>query len=140
MNSLRLTSLGLLMALAITSCRSKLRVEEIRSTNGFPTFRVECRNDTDHPIERVNLITALQFDGRLLKRGSVGDSLGGPPAAAPPGSNWSEVIVLTPPTRLGYGLSDPALQVPLRPGRHAVAFRCAGVWSEDIQFEWQPRQ
>jgi hypothetical protein len=138
MDSLRLTSLGLLMALAITSCRSKLRLEEIRSTSGFPTFRVECRNDTEHPIERVHLISALQFDGTLLKRGSVGDFLGGPPAAAPPGSSWSEVIVLTPPTRLGYGLRDPAVQGPLLPGQHTVAFRCAGLWSEDIQFEWQP--
>src|SRR4051812_19183778 len=48
----------------------------------LPTFRVECRNDTAQPVERVNVIDMARLDGTVLARHAVGEWLGGPP---PPG-------------------------------------------------------
>jgi len=103
----------------------------------LPTFRVECRNDTAQPVERVNVIDMARLDGTVLAGHAVRDSLGGPP---PPGgvSTWIELIALAPLETRGFDIGIPTLHVLLQPGRHAVAFRCAGVWSEDAVFYWEP--
>ena len=129
-----------LIALAAASCRPdrRLAVSEVPSS-AFPTFQVECRNETKQPIDRLRPIKALRFDGALVTPTYVGSQLGGWPQPATPGSSWSEVISLAPPSRLGYGLNGTTVTVPLQPGRHTVAFQCAGSWSREVRFDWKPR-
>jgi hypothetical protein len=132
----------LLMALTAASCEAadhKLRAAPVLPNRGIlPTFRVECRNNTSQPVERVNVVSALRFDGTLLEPGLVGSFLGGPPAPVPSGSTWSEIVSLAPAGTHRSGLTVRAFHVPLQPGRHTVAFRCAGLWSEDVVFYWEP--
>lgn len=132
----------LVMPLTAASCEaadSKLRAAPILPNRGIlPTFRVECRNDTSQPVERANVVSALRFDGTLLEPGLVGSFLGGPPPPATSGSTWSEIVSLAPPGTQSQGLTVRSFRVSLQPGPHTVAFRCAGLWSEDVVFYWEP--
>ena len=113
---------------------------------GPPGFVIECRNSTDQPITRIeNSITALRLDGEIIQsRGSIGSVLGGLPPDVPPGQKWNYVVVLHPDkvvrTSSGMGLEPGTLKtdwaVPLKKGRHTVAFQCAGDWTADASFEW----
>jgi len=139
---MRAVSVLLLTALTAVSCEAagrKLRAAPVLPNSGtFPAFRVECRNETSQPVERANVVSALRFDGTLLEPGFVGSFLGGPPAPVPAGATWSETVALAPAATHGSGLTVRAFRVSLQPGRHTVAFRCAGLWSEDVAFYWEP--
>ena len=133
-------ALVLLIALDGSSCRADrtLAASEV-SSSGFPTFQVECRNETMQSIDRLRPIKALRFDGTLVTLTYVGSQLGGLPPPATPGSSWIEVISLVPPSRLGYGLNWTTVTLPMQAGRHTVAFQCGGLWSREVRFDWQPR-
>jgi len=139
---MRVVALLLLTALTAVSCDAasrKLSAAPILPNSGiFPAFRVECRNETSKPIERFNVVSALRFDGTLLEPGFVGSFLGGMPAPVPAGATWSEIVALAPTATAGSGLTVRAFHVSLLAGRHTVAFRCAGSWSEDVAFYWEP--
>jgi hypothetical protein len=139
---MRTVALLLLTALTAVSCEAasrKLGAAPVLPNRGiFPAFRVECRNETSQPVERANVVSALRFDGTLLEPGLVGSFLGGVPAPVPAGATWSEIVALAPTATSGSGLTVRAFRVPLQPGRHTVAFRCAGLWSEDVAFYWEP--
>jgi hypothetical protein len=139
---MRAVSLWLVTALTAVSCEAadrKLRAAPVLPNSGtFPAFRVECRNETSQPVERANVVSALRYDGTLLEPGLVGSFLGGVPAPVPAGATWSEIVALAPTVPHGSGLTVRTFRVSLQPGRHTVAFRCAGLWSEDVAFYWEP--
>jgi hypothetical protein len=133
----------LLLSLLISgSCKAAvptLRAAPVLPSRGpFATFQVECRNDSSQPVERVDAVSALRFDGHMQEPGFVGSFLGGPPAPAPGHSTWSETVALMPIPSSGSSSGGRAFRVSLQPGRHTVAFRCAGLWSDEVQFNWSP--
>jgi hypothetical protein len=139
---MRGNSLLLLITLTLGSCTEAgrtLRAAPILPGRGpFPLFQVECRNETSQPVERVGALSALRFDGGILEPGFVGSFLGGPPAQVPSRSTWTETVSVAPIGSKTSGVGVRAFQVSLQPGRHSVAFRCAGLWSEEVQFYWAP--
>jgi ketosteroid isomerase-like protein len=113
----------------------------VSSREGGVTFTVECRNPSaQQPVERVNVVNAFRLDGAVREPGFIGSFLGGAPPPAPPGSTWTETVSLLPMD--GYSSATPstgrAFRVSLQAGQHTVAFRCAGRWSEEVAFSWQP--
>ena len=139
---MRRVSCVLLPLLISGSCKAAvptLRAAPVVPSRGpFATFQVECRNDSSQPIERVNAVSALRFDGHIQEPGFVGSFLGGPPAPIPGHSTWSETVSLMPISPPVSSSGGRAFRVSLEPGRHTVAFRCAGLWSDVVQFYWSP--
>ena len=142
----RAVAVALTAAAACSAPTASLPAPVFTRTLGLPGFVIECRNSTDRPITRIeNSITALRLDGEIIQsRGGIGSVLGGLPPDVPPGQKWNYVVVLHPNkvvrTSSGVGLETGTLKkdwaVPLKKGRHTVAFQCAGDWTADASFEW----
>jgi hypothetical protein len=132
----------LLVVAIVTSCRpapAELLADlVVPGRGGLPTFSIECRNDTDHAIERFNAINTVRVDGTVVPLKIVGSIIGGPPPPMPSGSSWTEMIALAPTDYRGFDVGIPLYHVPLVHGRHMVAFRCANRWSMDVAFSWEP--
>ncbi|HEX6976272.1 MAG TPA: hypothetical protein VF147_17815, partial [Vicinamibacterales bacterium] len=62
----------------------------VRTPEGLPAFRVQCRNDTAQPISPTLVgLEALRLDGEVIDaRSDIGSWLGGPPADVPAGGRW----------------------------------------------------
>ncbi len=111
----------------------------LSASDGAPIFRVTCHNESREPRDRVNVIDAVRLDDRVFDPGFIGSMLDGPPPPAPAGQTWDERVALLPTEPRWNGTGTFGLRtfrVPLTPGRHTVAFRCAGQWSRVIQFDW----
>jgi hypothetical protein len=113
-----------------------------RLENG-PAFMVECRNTTAQSIMSNAPFWDMGYrvDGKSPEpRGRIGPGLGGPVGAGEP---WRGILSLrqappedSPATALGAYVRATELE-PIRAGRHTIAIRCGGVWSEDAQFYWE---
>jgi hypothetical protein len=105
-----------------------------------PAFMVECLNTTRQPIMSNARFWELAYrvDGKTPDpKGTIGPGLG---MLVQPGEPWRGILTLrqsqrggSPSTVLGALVRATELQ-PIEPGRHRIAIRCGGVWSEDAEF------
>lgn len=110
-----------------------------------PAFMLECVNTTGGTLSAIQVIAeaALRVDGALIERtgGIAGSFIGGVPSFSP-GQHWTMMVGLrqrdvgTKNAEFGAVLRSP-WDVPLADGRHTIAFRCAGAWSDPIEFVWE---
>jgi hypothetical protein len=110
-----------------------------------PAFMLECLNTSAAAIRAPELIReiALRVDGKLYEHtgGLSGSFLGGIPVFEP-GQSWRVMLGLrqgsagTKSSDFGAVLRIPWL-LPLEAGRHTIAVRCAGNWSEETEFYWE---
>jgi hypothetical protein len=105
-----------------------------------PAFLMECKNTSDQPRRRsAYMPIAHRLDGQVVEPSGWGGSVSGDQPVLP-GGIYRVVIVLNPPGSLGgasVGLDMSRLDIPnvsLTSGRHTIAFRCYGAWSEEIPF------
>jgi hypothetical protein len=116
-----------------------------------PTFMLECTNTSSVPLDPIDESgnEAIRLDGRVsLHEGGVGGShiIGQPKVA--PNASWRKVFPLVQPNShsTGTGTLGASLRggwfMPLSAGRHTLAIRCAGTWSNEVDFYWddQPPQ
>jgi hypothetical protein len=117
-----------------------------REVEGGPAFMVECRNSTGSGISSGSdtwalARSAIRIDGIALEeRLRIGPGL---TMEIPPGGTWRGIIELRQDaprtsyaTALGANVRMPTVVV-LSAGRHAIAVRCAGLWSADLPFYWE---
>ena len=118
-----------------------------RAADVGPAFFIECRNTTSAPESSGSLVWALtrsavRLDGTVLEEsgGRIGPGL---TMDIPPGALWRGIIELRQSTSgpswavaLGANVRAP-LTVPLSAGRHTIAVRCSGTWSDDVTFYWE---
>ena len=110
-----------------------------------PAFMLECVNSTGGTLSAIQVIaeTALRVDGALIERtgGIAGSFIGGVPTFTP-GQQWTMMVGLrqrdvgTTSAAFGAVLRSP-WHLPLADGPHTIAFRCAGAWSDTIDFVWE---
>ena len=110
-----------------------------------PAFMVECTNASAAPVGAIEVIQtmALRIDGQMREQtgGIAGSFLGGEPVFGP-GARWRMMVGLrqgqagTSSADFGAALRSPWL-VPLPAGAHTIEFRCAGSWSEKVEFYWE---
>ena len=110
-----------------------------------PAFMVECVNTSAAPISAMELIqeVAIKVDGKLFERtgGIAGSFLGGEPLFVP-SERWRMMVGLrqgligTMSANFGAVLRTPWV-LPLTAGRHSVAVRCVGNWSDEVEFWWE---
>jgi hypothetical protein len=117
-----------------------------REAEGGPAFLIECRNFTDAAISSGSLTwastrSAIRIDGAVLdEQGRIGPGL---TTEIPPGGTWRGIIELRQAApRTSYAVAFGAnvrmpTVVPLMAGRHAIAVRCSGVWSDELPFYWE---
>jgi hypothetical protein len=112
-----------------------------------PAFFVECRNVTSGAIssasrEWAESRDAVRIDGLTLAEsgGVMGPGLHQP---IPPGGVWRGIIEFRPApggtsfaVALGAHVRMPLIE-PLRRGRHVIAVRCLGQWSDGLPFFWR---
>jgi hypothetical protein len=112
-----------------------------------PAFFIECRNFTSTALSSasrdwVESRDAVRIDGLTLAEsgGVIGPGLSQP---IPPGGIWRGIVELrsTPAgtsfaVALGANVRMPLIE-PLKPGRHVIAVRCLGKWSDDLPFFWR---
>ncbi len=111
-----------------------------------PAFFVECNNETSQPVssgdEKWAFASGLRIDGSEVAEtgGRIGPGLTQPVA---PGETWRGIIALRQ-SREGYSATVEfgamvrgGRILPLVPGRHTIAVRCFGVWSQDMAFYWE---
>jgi hypothetical protein len=110
---------------------------------GGPAFIVECRNDSGHELSSrdAGWLEGLRLDGTVLTDEGVRIGSGGSTPIAS-GEVWRGMVVLlqtstgnTPSQRAGEVVRLSRI-VPLTNGRHSLAVRCRGNWSEDAFFYW----
>jgi len=109
------------------------------STRLAPAFMIECPNTSAAPLSAVDLKVAFKIDGKEAGGSGGGGSVGG--GQLQPGQSWKIKLELY---QGSSGPSDPDLGArlsitypyTLTAGRHVIAFRCAGNWTEEIEFYW----
>jgi hypothetical protein len=111
-----------------------------------PAFFVACENTTGRSISSGSDVwvlskRAIRLDGSTLSdtEGRIGPGLA---QNVEPGATWRGIIELrqavNPSWAVAFGaLVRAPLTVPLETGRHTIAVRCAGVWSDDTPFYWE---
>lgn len=109
-----------------------------------PAFFVECTNNTGHTQSSGSdvwplTLSAIRLDGRNLQDegGRIGPGLTIP---VQPGDTWRGIIELwqmrqgvSRAVAFGAMVRAPLL-LPIEPGRHTIAVRCAAQWSDDVPF------
>lgn len=112
-----------------------------------PAFFIECRNFTSTALSSasrdwVESRDAVRIDGLTLAEsgGLIGPGLSQPIA---PGGIWRGIVEFRPTpggtafaVALGANVRMPLIE-PLEPGRHVIAVRCLGEWSDDLRFFWR---
>lgn len=113
-----------------------------------PTFVLHCVNTSKSPIIGDVGPDGLRVDGKILNRegGVISSFIGGVPTFAP-GDTWRVIVPLSQSNSGRGGRSHGAgvnyragWQLPLRAGRHTVAMRCGGRWSNEIEFYWDDQR
>ena len=112
--------------------------------NRGPAFFIECINTTDRMISSGSDVwvltnSAIRLDGQILndEGGRVGPGL---TTEVRPGATWRGIVELEQSRRdSSFGVAFGALVrapllVPMIAGRHTIAVRCNGTWSEDVPF------
>jgi hypothetical protein len=111
-----------------------------------PAFMLYCPNDSPVPIRAYELLAdiAYRVDGVVQQRtGGIGGSFMGGEPILDPGQTWRIMVGLrqsssgTKSADFGAALRTPWI-VPMAAGFHAVALRCAGRWTDEIAFYWEP--
>ena len=118
-----------------------------RGVDAGPAFLIECRNTTNAPVSSSSLTwafsrNAVRVDGTVLEEsgGRIGPGLS---TDIQPGEMWRGIIELSQSgsgqsreVALGANVRAPLI-VPLSAGRHTIAVRCSGAWSDDLAFYWE---
>lgn len=106
-----------------------------------PTFMFDCRNTSAAPIRPMGLRIATKLDGNVIESRGGGGSVGPEPLG--PAQSWKVMIVLRQKDSTnGAGQNhlgerrQVLVSLPMTIGLHRLAFRCAGNWSEEIEFYW----
>jgi hypothetical protein len=119
-----------------------------RGVDNGPAFLVECRNTTNAAVSsgsRAWVLTrsAVRVDGGILDEPPGGELGPGLTMDVQPGGIWRGIIELRQSASgqswavaLGAQTRMPIV-VPLNAGRHTIAVRCNGVWSDDASFYWE---
>lgn len=113
-----------------------------------PAFFIECRNTTNAPVSSGSptwafVRSAVRLDGTVLKELSGGRIGPGLTMDIQPGAMWRGIIELRQSASgqsraVAFGANVRApLTVPLSAGRHTIAVRCSGAWSDDLVFYWE---
>lgn len=119
-----------------------------RGVDVGPAFFVECRNTRSAAVSSgapswALTDSAIRVDGSILAEPPGGRIGPGLTTDIPPGGIWRGIIELRQsPRGTGWPVASGAnarmsVFEPLRSGRHAMAVRCAGVWSDDVMFYWE---
>ena len=112
-----------------------------------PTFVLQCVNTSKTPIVGDVGPDGLRVDGKVLMRegGIIASFIGGTPTFRP-GDTWRVIVPLSQ-GNTGRGRSSGAgvnyragWTLPLQSGRHTVAMRCAGNWTNEIDFCWDSQR
>ena len=110
-----------------------------------PAFMLECENTSSIAVRAGDLLGRLGYrvDGVEPKTigGFAGSFLGGEPRLQPMES-WRIMVALRQESH-GTSSSDFGARFqllwtfPLTPGRHTLAIRCLGNWSDELEFYWE---
>jgi hypothetical protein len=115
----------------------------------WPTFVLDCPNAETRPIPEMEVLTdlALRVDGSVLPAVATVGSVPSTPGVVGMIELRASVRVnvsLVPDFsatiwsgRFGSRFSVTRV-VPLTGGRHQLAVRCLGRWSNEVTFEWEP--
>jgi len=109
-----------------------------------PAFLVECTNATGKIQSSASAVwpltqSAIRLDGQHLndEGGRIGPGL---TSSVQPGETWRGIIELwqmpvsvSRAVAFGAMVRSP-LRIDLTPGRHTIAVRCDGRWSDDVAF------
>jgi hypothetical protein len=116
-----------------------------RDVGEGPAFFVECRNTTGATVSSGAVIwassrSAIRIDGKELEELTGGQIGQGLTTQVLPGDAWKGILELpqTAPRNsrpVAFGALTRRIEfVPLDPGRHTIAVRCSGIWSDDAIF------
>jgi hypothetical protein len=111
-----------------------------------PAFFVECRNTTGQTLSSgaVTFREALRIDGMVvLEPPRLSGTLPGLRTDVAPGETWRGILALpqskrsfTPAVKFGALLREVRV-VATGEGKHTIAVRCGGVWSDEFTFYWE---
>jgi hypothetical protein len=108
-----------------------------------PAFILECTNSSSVAVEAMEVFghEAIRLDGKLSEReGAVVGSLMGRTVFEPQ-SSWQSVFPLLQ-TNHSKGTATLGAEfrggwfMPIAGGHHTLAVRCAGAWSNEVEFYW----
>jgi hypothetical protein len=104
-----------------------------------PTFMIDCRNTSAAPMGPTGLRIAAKLDGKVIDSVGGGGSVG--PEGLEPAHSWKVMIVMRQDSNNAQqNHLDEQRRItwalPVTIGQHRIAFRCAGNWSEEIDFYW----
>jgi len=109
-----------------------------------PAFFVECRNTSGRTLSSgaITFRDGLRIDGTVVPKPRW-EPMPGLRTDVPPGETWRGILALpqsdrpfTPAVKFGALLRE-ARVLPIREGKHTVAVRCGGVWSDEFTFYWE---
>jgi hypothetical protein len=115
-----------------------------------PQFTLDCPNPLAHSLPEIDVLNdiVLRLDGRERppSGGTVGSILGTPgeDPVIEPGAAVRIHFILAQDAKGGVRSGQFRARftvsrlVPLVAGRHRVAIRCLGQWSNEVTVEWQP--
>jgi hypothetical protein len=110
-----------------------------------PAFFVICRNNTTNNVSSVSTMWPssdenIRLDGKPLP--PLGRLAPGLSTEIEPEKEWRGIIVLRqseqryyPAAKYGAFIRSARVQ-SLSEGRHTIAVRCAGTWSDEFSFYW----
>lgn len=110
-----------------------------------PAFMLHCVNTgpVAAPVFQVIREMALRVDGTVhTLTGAIGGVFAGGEPILEPMQTWRIMVGLrqgntgTMTADFGASIRSPWF-FPLAPGRHTLAIRCLGNWSDDVEFYWE---
>lgn len=125
--------------------QSEIRIVPfINRIDDGPAFFVECRNTSQVAVSSSSRewpLGAVRIDEVIVNEpeGVVGPGL---TRTVEPGDLWRGIVAFRqsassyfPAPKFGAMVRFPRL-LKLTSGRHTIAVRCQGVWSNEIEFYW----
>jgi hypothetical protein len=108
-----------------------------------PAFILECTNSSSVAVDAMEEFAheAIRLDGKLYEHEDVvlGSLMGR--TVFDPQSSWRKVFPLSQ-TNQSKGTTTLGAEfrggwfMPIAAGRHTLAVRCAGAWSNEVAFYW----
>ena len=108
-----------------------------------PAFILECTNSSSVAVDAMEEFAheAIRLDGKLYEHegGVIGSLMGR--RVFEPQSSWRKVFPLSQ-TNQSKGTTTLGAEfrggwfMPIAAGRHTLAVRCAGAWSNEVEFYW----